>query len=247
MVLNLNLTSTTLLGPGNLSLQVLNQLYICLLLPLEHRHRPSHTKMMNITQAKSLEFRRKFFKLFGAEVRVTDPNSGEFVGIIRTKAFKLREDIRLFNPDETQEILRIHARQIIDFGATYDVFFSNEASPRLSLQRKGLRSAFARDYWKILDEKGTQYGAIQEQNLTLAILRRWLGGLADLVMLFIPQTYGIYLGEASESAQPIAIITHRKNPFIVKMHLEQLNSSDDDNILGISAIALLSVMDASKG
>lgn len=202
---------------------------------------------MDITQAKSLEFRRKFFKFFGAEVRVTDPATGQFVGIIRTKAFKLREDIRLFNPDETQELLRIHARQVIDFGATYDVFIGSEQVPRFSLQRKGLRSTFARDYWKLIDATGNQFGAVQEQNLTLAVLRRWLGGLADLVMLFIPQTYGIYMGEASDTAQPIATIIHRKNPFIVKMRLDQQNDTDSDNILGISAIALLSVIDASKG
>ena len=42
----------------------------------------------------------------------------------KTKARKLREDIRLFAPNSKQAVLRIATRQIIDFGATYDVFDS---------------------------------------------------------------------------------------------------------------------------
>lgn len=209
---------------------------------------------MDITALKTIEFRRKFWKIFGAEVRATDPQSGELVGIIRTKALKLREDIRLKTPDESQELVRIHARQIIDFGATYDVFVGDETTPRFSMQRKGLKSTFVRDYWKLLDPSGTQFGAIQETSGGLAIMRRWVevipiaGDFLGLLLMFITQSYGIYIGdEAHDQASAVATILHRKNPFVVKMELtQQPEQPGYSPLYGISAVALLSVIDAAK-
>jgi len=209
---------------------------------------------MDITTYRQLEFRRKFWKLIGAEVKAVNPANDETVGVIRMKAFKLRDDIRLYVPADSQtEALRIHARQVIDFGATYDVFEGSAQTPSFSLQRKGLKSAFVRDYWKILDQAGQQIGYVQETSSEMAVMRRWLGmipfvgGIIDLVFAFIPQTYGIYAGQDNLNTPADAIITHRKNPLIVKMSLDASAAQPDYNpYFGIAAVSLLSVMDASK-
>jgi len=92
---------------------------------------------MDYTQLKKLEFRRKYWKIAGAEIYVDDPNTQQEVGYIKMKAWKLREDIRLFSDRSMQrEILQIHARQIIDFGATYDVTDSSTGQQFFSMRRK---------------------------------------------------------------------------------------------------------------
>lgn len=205
---------------------------------------------MDYSQYKILEFRRKYWKLFGAEISVTDASGASLVGLIRMKAWKLREDIRLY-PDaqSQQELLRIHARQIIDFGATYDVFEGEAVAPSFSLRRKGLRSTFVRDHWLILDAQEQQIGEVQETSGGLALARRYIGiipyvgELIDLALAFAPQTYAI----RDMSGQSLGVVTHRKNPFLVKMQLDRSAAPADSNpMVGVAVTALLSVMDANK-
>jgi hypothetical protein len=205
---------------------------------------------MDYRQHKTLEFRRKFWKLFGAEITVTDPSSEMLVGLIRMKAWKLREDIRMYpNPESSEELLRIHARQIIDFGATYDVFEGVAQTPSFSLRRKGLRSAFVRDRWLILDGSEQQIGEIPETRGTLALARRYLGiipyvgDIFDIAFAFTAQSYDI----KNNSGQLLGAILHRKNPLVVKMHLTLGDAATETNpAIPVAATALLSVMDANK-
>ena len=68
--------------------------------------------------------RRKVFTLAGAKFHIFDPD-GNLVFFSKMKAFKLREDIRLFRDESmSDELLLIQARQIIDFSAAYDVLDS---------------------------------------------------------------------------------------------------------------------------
>lgn len=205
---------------------------------------------MDFSTHKVLEFRRKFFKIFGAEIDITDPASDRMIGFIKMKAWKLKEDVRVYS-DKTrsQELLSIQARQVIDFGATYDVVDSTVGEPLLSLRRKGLRSTFVRDHWLMLDQTGATIGAVRETSSSLALLRRYIGiipiigEIIDLVFAFIPQRYTVF--DANNTV--LATITHRKNPFIVKMQLELHDTSNPMNATAaVAATALLSVIDASK-
>jgi hypothetical protein len=203
---------------------------------------------MDYSQHKQLEFRRKFWKLVGAEITVTDPGSEQLLGLIKMKAWKLREDIRLYSDrGQTQELIRIGARSIIDFGATYDVFDSKSDQALFSLRRKGLKSTFIRDHWDIYDAAGTAIGSVQETSSGLALARRWMellpfGDIIGLVFAFFPQTYNISVNNAL-----VGTILHRKNPFIVKMSLDMTPAPETiDPHLGISVATLLSVIDASK-
>ncbi len=202
---------------------------------------------MDITQVKRLEFRRKFFKLFGASIDVKDAGNDTQVGYIQMKAFKLKEDIRLYDgPDKKLELMRIHARSVIDFGATYDVYAGN--GQLFSLRRKGLRSTFVRDHWLILDNDGKEIGTVRETSSGLALLRRYtdlipfVGWAVDLAMAFFPITYTIFDGEKAAG-----FVTHQRNPIIVKMSLDMSQSPENfDARVGIAATTLLSVMDANK-
>lgn len=207
---------------------------------------------MDYSQYKQIEFRRKFWKLFGAQIHMMTPQN-QPLGVIKMKAWKLREDIRLFTDETGQyEILRIGARQIIDFGATYDVFDSatgQPGQPLFSLRRKGLKSTFVRDHWLLFDSSGNQFGDVVETSGSLAILRRWLSLLSDIVGLifaFVPETYDITVGPTGQQSI-IGKIVHRKNPFIVKMGLDtSMSQVVVDPRLPISIVSLLSVIDVSK-
>ena len=206
---------------------------------------------MDYSTMKKLEFRRKFWKFFGAEIRMTDEGGQNLLGFIKMKAWKLREDIRLYtDPSMAQEVFRINARQIIDFGATYDVTDSATNQALFSMRRKGLKSTFVRDHWLILDTAGNQIGDVIETGSELAVLRRWLSAFSDiagLIFAFVPQTYDITFG--AQGAQPTLIghIEHRKNPFIVKMGLDMsVAQTPVDSRYGMAVASLLSIIDASK-
>ena len=208
---------------------------------------------MDYSQLKQLEFRRKFWKIVGAEIFIDDPASQQEVGYIKMKAWKLREDIRIYRDRSAQqEIVQIHARNIIDFGATYDVIDGPSNQPIFSMRRKGLKSTFVRDHWDFMDTSGSIFGNIQETSSGLALARRWLeilplGDLIGLVFAFVPQTYTMSVNGADGQPAVAATIIHRKNPVIVKMSLDtsQAQVTTDPRIT-MSATALLSIIDAVK-
>jgi len=206
---------------------------------------------VDITKYNKLEFRRKFWKVLGAEISIFDPATDRLVGFIHMKAWKLREDIRLYTDKSMQtEIFHIKARQIIDFGATYDVFDSDTGRLITSLRRKALKSAFVRDHWDILDSAGNVTGSIQETSGTLALMRRWLTAifeLFDLVFMFILQTYDITTTNKAGQKLPAATIVHRRNPVVVRMSLDMSeNQAQLYHRVIIAATAMLSIVDAIK-
>jgi len=205
---------------------------------------------MDYTPYKQFELRRKFWKFFGAEISVFDTPSQAMIGFIKMKAWKLREDVRLYTDKSMQqEVLQIHARQILDIGATYDVSDSASGQVLFSLRRKGLKSIFVRDQWDILDPTGNVTGQVQETSGTLALMRRWLSMLSDLfdlVFAFVAQTYDVTVDNGGQPAL-IAKIVHKKNPFLVRMAVDtSMAQVQTDPRLVIAAASMLSIIDASK-
>ena len=70
---------------------------------------------------RTYQIRKKFFKIFGGAFHIYDP-TGQVAFYSRLKAFKLKEDIRVYTGEDMQtEALAIRARQVLDIAATYDV------------------------------------------------------------------------------------------------------------------------------
>ncbi len=151
--------------------------------------------------------RRKVLKLLGGAFHVYDLQQQQLYAYSKMKAFKLKEDIRLYTgEDMTTELLTIKARQIMDFGATYDVVDPQQGKVG-ALRRKALKS-FIRDEWTILDPHDREIGLIQEDSTGLAIIRR----LVDFASIFIPQKYVV-------SMQGVQVATFQQNfnPFVYKL------------------------------
>jgi uncharacterized protein YxjI len=179
--------------------------------------------------------RRKIFKIFGAAFHIYDP-AGAVLFYSKLKAFKLKEDIRLYaGEDMNVELLTIRARNIIDFGAAYDVVDSQSGEPVGTLRRKGFRSML-RDEWIIMNAAGQEIGTIQEDSMAMALLRRFLTNL-------IPQSFtGIIHGV------PVLNFQRHFNPFVLRMDLDFSPDVQGllDRRLGIAAGVLLSAIEGRQ-
>lgn len=178
--------------------------------------------------------RKKVFSVLGAKLHIYD-SAEELVLYSQMKAFKLKEDIALFTDESMhKELLRIKARSIIDFGATYDVVDTETGEHIGALRRKGLKSILI-DEWIILDKNDLEIGKIKENNVALALLRRFIS--------FIPQSYKVEMDGNS-----IPIFKQNFNPFVTKIIAD---FSEDqkrllDRRLGLAAGILLCVIEGKQ-
>jgi len=151
--------------------------------------------------------RRKALKLFGGSFHIYD-SKDELVLFSSQKAFKMKEDIRVFSDESmNDERLVIQARSVIDFSAAYDVVDSASGEKLGAFRRKGLKSFF-KDSWELLDNSENVLGKLQEDSGCAALVRRLGGGLASL----IPQSFFLEI-----DGKRAVTYSQRFNPFIFKM------------------------------
>ena len=137
--------------------------------------------------------RRQVMKLAGGAYRVFD-EQGALMAYSEKKAFKLKEDIRIFaDESKTTELLCIQARQIIDFSAAYDVTDSASGQKVGALRRRG-GASILRDEWKVLDAADAEIGTLIEDSMALALVRRLLTNL-------VPQRYDVYFPDVDHRSE----------------------------------------------
>ncbi|MEE2682106.1 MAG: hypothetical protein VX641_07010 [Planctomycetota bacterium] len=127
--------------------------------------------------------RQRILKFLGAAFHIHS-STGALVGYCRQKAFRFKEDLRIYRSESCrEEIMLIKARNIIDFGATYEVRLPDGIELG-SFRRKGFTSSFMRAHWMVADEHGREVGELLEEGGALPVLRRLLGPLC----LLFPET-----------------------------------------------------------
>lgn len=163
--------------------------------------------------------RRKFWKFFGASFFIDDAQ-GNTVGYCKQKAFKIREDIRIFT-DETQskELIRISTRSVWDISGTYEIFDA-EGTKIGAVKRKGIRSTFLRDEWDMLSTAGSVTGTLREDSLFKAVLRR----LHELLAVLIPQKFHLTNTQGGE----LAVFRQHFNPFLYRLGISIRNPGGPD-------------------
>lgn len=180
--------------------------------------------------------RRKILTIFGAKFHVYN-TTGELILFSKQKAFKLKEDIRVF-ADESMAVERlvIKARQIVDFSAAYDVVDPFEGRKIGALRRKGWKS-MVRDSWEFLDENDQTIAVVEEDNLILSLIRRFLTNL-------IPQSYHVKQNGG-------VLITYKQNfnPFVLKIKVSIEADSRDviDPRLALAGGILLAAIEGRQG
>ncbi|AZK48466.1 hypothetical protein [Paenibacillus lentus] len=180
--------------------------------------------------------RKKVLSVLGAKFHIYNANNEELIMFSQMKAFKLKEDIRLYSDESmSEELLTIKARSVIDFSATYDVHDARTGEHVGSLRRKGMKSIL-KDEWVIQNAAEAEIGRIKEDNRLFALLRRFLTNL-------IPQTYSVEMNGST-----ISTFKQNFNPFVTKINVDF--SSDPshtlDRRLGLAASVLLCAIDGQQ-
>lgn len=190
---------------------------------------------MDPFEANEYMIRRKMFTVFGSQFHVFNPQ-GEVILYSKQKAFRWKEDIRVYASEEmTEERLVISARQMIDFSAAYDVVDPQEDRKLGALRRKGFSSMF-RDSWEFLDENDQPFAKLQEDSMLMATLRRFLANL-------IPQTF-----HATHDGRTIIEYKQHFNPFIYKLDVRIVPDAREylDPRLALAGAILLAAIEGRQ-
>jgi len=181
--------------------------------------------------------RKTFFKIFGEDFQIFGPD-GELVLYSKLKAFKFKEDIRLWSDkSKSNELMSIKARGVIDFSMGYDVVDSQTGAHVGALKRKGFKSML-RDEWVICDSEDVEIGLIREESQFKALVRR----IIDIPFL-MPQKYDVLMSD-----EPVATFKQGINPFVQRLRLDF--SGDTQNLLdprlGIAAGVLIAAIEGRQ-
>lgn len=178
--------------------------------------------------------RRKFLQLFGASFHVLDAQ-GRAVAFSSQKAFKLREDIRIFSDESrSRTLLAIRARQVIDWSAAYDVVDGTDGHRVGTVRRKGW-SSLVRDSWEVLDAHERAVGHLREDSQVLALLRRFLSNL-------IPQRFHL----TGMDGREVAVLRVHFNPFVYKLDVEVRDRDAVDPRLVLATAALIAAVEGRQ-
>lgn len=171
---------------------------------------------------------RPMFQLMGRIYRL-ESQGGELQLEVRMKAFRLREEIVGFaDAARTDARLRIKARQIFDFGATYDVTDARTGERLGAWRRKGLASIL-RDTWILLDPADQEIGTVEEDSMGLALIRR-------LLLNIIPQSF-----TCTVRGKPAGTLAQRFNLFRLTYDVRLDPTVVDPRLQQALAILLLAI------
>jgi hypothetical protein len=133
------------------------------------------------------------------------------------------------------EVLTIFARHIIDFSAAYDIYDPINIIKVGALKRKGMKSII-KDEWIIMDAKDVEIGIIQEDSMSLALVRRFMINM-------IPQGYhGVVNGKQ------VCVFKQNFNPYVMKINLDFSMDKEGlfDKRLGIAMAILLCAIEGRQ-
>jgi uncharacterized protein YxjI len=151
-------------------------------------------------------FRKSVFKLFGGAFRVFSPD-GQLVFYSRQKAFRLKEDFRIYSDESMrEELLTIQTPHIFDFSSVYNVTDTYSKQAIGAVKRKGFKSIIS-DEWLFMSEDGREIGKLKEKSMGAALLSRFIN--------LVPQHYII----TDVNGRQIAFIDQHFNPFVLKYTL----------------------------
>ena len=174
----------------------------------------------------SFLIRGKVVVLFSRQFHIYD-DAGRLRAYVKRKAFKLKEDLRVFR-DQTmsEQCLHIQPRQTRDFGAVYDVIDSTTGIKAGALLRS--------DEWILMDRNDREIGSIKEASV---LQRRFLTDL-------IPQSF-----EFEVRGRSVGVVRQLFNPFAFKSRADF--SADPggkvlDRRIAFAAVILLSSIEGSK-
>lgn len=182
--------------------------------------------------------RKRIFNFLSTGFHIYGPD-GDLAMYCKMKAFKLKEDIRLYTDESlSTEVLTIRADRVIDFSAAYTVNDPATGEKIGHLRRAGFKSML-RDEWAVFGADGNQLGKIVEDSTLKALARRFI----DLLALFMPQKYHVEFG-----GQTVCTMQQTFNPFLMKLVVDFSPDTGNrlDPRLGLAAAVLLCAIEGKQ-
>ncbi|MER6999804.1 hypothetical protein [Streptomyces sp. NPDC000410] len=132
---------------------------------------------------------------------ITDLSGGDVVAFAEQKRMKLKEQVTLWTGEDRAEVLvGFQARQIIDFGATYDVT-GPDGAPIGNFRKDG-KASLLRSTWHLAQGDGPSVRG-RERSLGIALARRAVE-LADAVLpIPVPVPFVYHFDFARDGGEPV--------------------------------------------
>jgi hypothetical protein len=200
---------------------------------------PQTSQLARATAHDQFMVRAKVLSFIGQKFHVYDPQDNVIL-FCKLKGFRLKEDIEVFAGEEqSMPMLRIRARSVIDFSASYDVLDATAGDVKIGvLRRKGMKSLL-RDAWEMLDANEQLIATIQEDSAVKAIVRRFV----EAASAFMPQAFH---GEID--GRTLFVMKQNFNPFVRKLNCDFSADTGGkiDRRLGLAAALLLMAIEGKQ-
>lgn len=187
------------------------------------------------------------FKLLAlaSQIYVRDA-SGNMLGYVKQKLFKLKEDINIF-ADETQtrQLFNIKADRVIDFSARYN--FTDASSRQIGgIKRQGMRSIWRANY-EIHNAAGQQILKIHEESGWIKVVDALVGEI-PIVGMFTGYLFNpAYLVERMDGT---VLFRLAKQPafFEGKFQLTpKAQATQEEETLGMLGCLMMTLLERSRG
>jgi uncharacterized protein YxjI len=138
---------------------------------------------------------------------------GEMVAFAEQKRLAFREEVTLYTDESRRAVLcRFKARQILDVGASYDVW--DHAGNQIGMFRKDFAKSLLRSTWHLEQQGVAAVG--QERSAAVAVIRRIWEMVSD-IPFFIPYHFDF----TAADGRPLLSVdktTNFRDRYLVTMH-----------------------------
>jgi uncharacterized protein YxjI len=119
---------------------------------------------------------------------------GQPIAFVRQKRLAIKEDIRFFaDENETDELFRLKARALMEFGGRYDV--TTPDGEKVGVLGKVFGKSLLRSTWQVLDATEQELAIAKERSVPVAILRRVIDAVPYGDFIPIPFHFTIDAGD----------------------------------------------------
>jgi uncharacterized protein YxjI len=119
---------------------------------------------------------------------------GQPIAFVRQKRLAIKEDIRFFaDENETDELFRLKARALMEFGGRYDV--TTPDGEKVGVLGKVFGKSLLRSTWQVLDANEQELAIAKERSVPVAILRRVIDAVPYGDFIPIPFHFTIDAGD----------------------------------------------------
>lgn len=172
--------------------------------------------------------------------------SGNTLGYVKQKLFKLKEDINIFTSEsQNQQLYNIKADRIIDFSAKYN--FTDSSGRHLgSIKRQGMRSLWRANY-DIYNSSDRQILKIHEENGWIKVADSLVGEVPILGMFTGYLLNPAYLIERMDGT-PIMRLAKQPAFFEGKFQLSpQTQATEEEETLALLGSLTMTLLERARG